>query len=581
MPIDPADWSITRATGAIRYVGGDHGASPTYATVIELHRFLQDLADDASSSGDDEIDITDTNPSNRSTDNIITLVNGYNIDANAAEHLYDGSIIQDDGDTIYDGIVNFGNAGIVIQMIQSGSVLADDWWNSNGGLNPSPAQGISHRFMIQTRRAGFDIDGRRLIGTNRTFGNTYGEFSINGTARGNNVLALTDGNDLNNNDTAAEVLVWGDCVNTIEGYTQLDVDNDTVDENYYSVWTRGDRVINDLYQKTKHLSRDGSLSGLYGLNGEAFRGITHQVELTGGSGVFDAVEPILWGDPVITGEPLTNVTGSGQMFAIDNTSAPAATRLWMQLLSGVIPTVGQAISGLKNIGVTSMDAPSTVTARPISTPFIGQSTGGAIIGAYGHGITELDLTANDTVIDLDNATITPPNNVTFTVNGLVSGEDRVLVGPWDGVSLDAEGFPAIDKDQFAVATTSLTGAETSVEVTPAIFTDTPGSGVVRITTDLGFARHVPYQSYTGSTFTFWTTHDFSGDNATIGNDVWVGYIDRLADSTSEAYTAVFLSNRDLVVIVRDGGGTPIKQFITSAVFGSSDSSVTAIRTTDL
>ena len=123
MAIVPADWTVTRSTGDIRYIGGDHGASPTYATVIEFHRWLQDLADDAVSSGDDELDITDNDPSARSTDNIITLLGNYNIDDNAAEHLYDGSIIQNSGDDIYDGIVNFGNSDVQIQLIQNGAVL--------------------------------------------------------------------------------------------------------------------------------------------------------------------------------------------------------------------------------------------------------------------------------------------------------------------------------------------------------------------------------------------------------------------------------------------------------------------------
>ena len=94
MAFTEADWSITRSNGNIRYIGDDHGgASPSYATVIELHRALQDFADDASSSGDDQLDITDPTPSDRSTDNIITLLGSYNIDDTAAEHLFDGSII--------------------------------------------------------------------------------------------------------------------------------------------------------------------------------------------------------------------------------------------------------------------------------------------------------------------------------------------------------------------------------------------------------------------------------------------------------------------------------------------------------
>ena len=74
MPLVATDWTVTRSTGNIRYIGDDHGGgSPSYATVIEFHRWLQDLADDAVSSGDDELDITDDTPSDRSTDNICLL----------------------------------------------------------------------------------------------------------------------------------------------------------------------------------------------------------------------------------------------------------------------------------------------------------------------------------------------------------------------------------------------------------------------------------------------------------------------------------------------------------------------------
>src|SRR3989344_852495 len=100
-----ADWSIDRQTGNIRYTGNDHnGAAPSYATVIEFHRALQDFADDAGYGSNDELDITDTTPSERSTDNIVTLINGWNIDDTAAENIYDGSIVQTGGAVIYDGI---------------------------------------------------------------------------------------------------------------------------------------------------------------------------------------------------------------------------------------------------------------------------------------------------------------------------------------------------------------------------------------------------------------------------------------------------------------------------------------------
>ena len=135
MALTAGDWTIESSTGDIRYEGDGHtGASPSSATVIEFHRWLQGLADDASYSGDDELDITYTNPSQRSTDNIITLINGYNITQTEAEHLYDGSIIQNSGDEIWDGIVNFGSPGVMIQILQDGAVLTNDFWNySEGG----------------------------------------------------------------------------------------------------------------------------------------------------------------------------------------------------------------------------------------------------------------------------------------------------------------------------------------------------------------------------------------------------------------------------------------------------------------
>ena len=262
MPIVTTDWTITRTNGNVRYIGDDHiGASPSYATVIEFHRFLQDLADDAVSLGDDELDITDEDPSSRSTDNIITLLGNYNIDNTAAEHLFDGSIIQNGGADIYDGVVNFGNIDVQIQIIQNGAVLADDWWNfGGGGLNASALQGISHRFMIKTRTAGTDIDGRRVIGITRQFGKTFAEFPINGTARGNNVLALSNSDDLNNQTTGTTVSAFT-ITNTTQGYIGIDVNNDGTPEFYYSQWNINTPTnsINDFYEYAKYITRDGSV----------------------------------------------------------------------------------------------------------------------------------------------------------------------------------------------------------------------------------------------------------------------------------------------------------------------------------
>lgn len=588
MAINAAHWQIERDTKVISYIGDDHtGASPSYATVIEFHRWLQGLADDAVATGNDELDITNVDPSRRSTDNIITLINGYTIGATEAEHLYDGSIIQGTaGSDIWDGIVNFGNSDVQIQIIQNGSVIADDWWNhkdgvyGEGGLNYSDAQGISHRFMIKTRTSGTDIDGRRLIGIARRFGYTYAEFSINGTSRGNNVLALADSTDLNNQTVITTVSGWTTITNLSPGYIGLDVDNNTTSEYYYSQWDRASYSINQFYERMKWLTRDGSAESMYGLNGELFRGITHEVAYSSLTGTFDDSYPVSW-----TGAS----AGTGQILA-DNGS----NKFWIQILTGTAPVSGVSLAQVSPDAASATAGTVTDRSATISKPFVGASTGTAIIGAYGVGIQISDLTSSDKVTDLSNTVVTPPNYVTNTVGGLATGEDRVLVAPWNGSSYDTNGDPAITKGQFTLNTTLNAANAATVVITtgvegPTIPSDTPAAGYIRVTDNQGFERRIKYTSWSGSTFTVdtaWhtandTQNDFDGVAATAGNDVYIAYIDELASSDTATFTSVQSGSRQLVVLVRDGGGSPIKQFISGWSQTASAQTITAIRTTDV
>jgi len=800
MAIVAADWSVDRQTGNIRYIGDDHnGTAPSYATTIQLHRWLGQLADDPTSSGDDELDATDLIPSSRAFDNLITLLGNYNIDDAASEHLYDGSIVQGSGGTavIYDGIVNFGNTGVVIQMIQNGAVIADDWWNygvggtddtstnaafltdstqswttdewvgyvikntTDGsqalitantgttitgvlfggtdndwdsgdaylisqGLNGDATQGISHRFLIKVHDAGADIDGRRLYGINRTYGKTYGEFKINGTARANNVLALKDADDLNNTTARATVDAYSDVfiervdstknasgtnsagqnvlnmeagggasfsdgdfimtdadnheykivsiatdaltlnrnlVNAVSasesvyklniGFQQVDVDNDTTDEDYYALWDRGAQSINALYEYTKSLSADATDHYVYGIPGELFRGITHEFTIDGPTGTFDAVEGVSW--TAGTG----GSAGTGQMLAID--SPTAGTKMWVQLLTGGPPGDNGVITG-DNSGATANVA-VTVTDREalIKTPFIGASTGSALIGSYGSTLQTADLSKDDRVTDLTNTQITPPNTVTFSVNGPVSG-DYVLVGPWDGTSTDINGDPSVyrewtlntalttdnitsvvidqaipaevaasgyiqvidDNDvtrklhysswassTFTIDTT--TGDEdfnavnassgvrvlqsqlqldtaltadniTSVVIDNTIPSDTPTTGFIRVQDDNGFLRKLHYSAFSGSTFTIDTTdgqEDFAAVNSSLGSNVWISYLDLASTADPEEFQYVYSgTDRKHVVKVRDGGGTPIKEYIASGTMGTNGGSANVSRTSD-
>ena len=80
MALDATKWEI-RSDKKVRYVGGVHGnAAANYVTVLELHRFLQDRADDGTMSADDFIDISVLNPTDKKFETIIQLLNGFELD---------------------------------------------------------------------------------------------------------------------------------------------------------------------------------------------------------------------------------------------------------------------------------------------------------------------------------------------------------------------------------------------------------------------------------------------------------------------------------------------------------------------
>ena len=516
----------------------------------------------------------------------------------------------------------FGNA-TVIQVIQNGARIDDDFWNyaKHRAATEDAASSTTHRFMIKVRAAGVDIDGRRLLGTQRELGTTYTEFFIGGgTNRGNNVLALTANPDNNNQTAGATIATWDTITNVTEGYNLIDIGG--TNYPFYSEWNIGSQSKNDFYERAKWIqTRVGDIGGgndtrdadqvIYGLQGDIFRGVTHSVAIDTPTGTFVEPEKITWGTAVditagsfvvgntyrivtagttdftLIGAADSNVgtiftatgvgtgtgtaetiTGWGQLLAIDSTTA--GTEAWIQLLAGVAPANDQSIEGVTS-GATAL-VNITVNSETIQLPFIGASTGAAILGAFGSGIESADLGQNDRPIDLDGVTRTPPNNVTYTVNNTIA-TDYVISANNSGGDFDFT--------QMATNATYNTAGITSVVMTAPIPTDIPSSGTFRIELDTGAYRRISYSSFTGSTFTIPST-DFSGANAvTAGNNAFVTYLDGAAGGVSASVTFVYSSDRTLFTRVRNANpGFEIKTFETTALVGSGGGSSTVGRIDD-
>ena len=577
MALNATDWAVT-SDKKIQYIGTDHGtAGANYVTVLELHRWLQDIADDASVAdhgSDDYLDITTLNPSDKKFDTIITLINGYYLDDATTfptpEFIYGGSIIQNDGggEQIYDGIKIVAAEGCVVNVIQNDTVLANKFWNStpNGestpGINRDLANGVSAQFMVLVKDAGAEIDNTALIFTTREHGKSYSEFRVPATGRGENTIPLTYVDDLNNTTAGATIDTWSTITNVTAGFNLIDVNQDATDEEYYSEWNRDTYSINQFYERMKRITENGETTTLYGIAGEKFRGITHQVDYTGLTGTFDEANPVSWG----TGD----TAGTGQVLADDGSAT-----LWIQLLTGVPPASGTISQSSPDVASATIN---TVTERSLSFPFCGASTGSSIVGAYGFSLEYADLSVNDKIQALDGVTRQPPNNVTFTVGGVQSGY-RVLVGPEDGAG-------GLDYDQLSNTSLLNGAAVTSVVVDEALPANTPTSGTIRIQrADGQYTRH-PYSavSETPTTFTI-TSHDFSTNNAAAGANIFISYIDADAAGTTIQYNTVQTVTQTLYVEARYGGTGPdytdsIKPAATTGTLGTTGGSATVSPVSD-
>lgn len=623
-----------------------NSSTQTY-TVLELHRFLQNLADDAQASGNDLVDITSDTPSERSTDNIITLNSPYNIDDTAAEYLYAGSITQAGGDTVYSGLQVLGavnSSATQLEVVQDGAfynTVAPFWGTqATGGLNGNAAAGILMRILVKSRDNGADINGKRVRVQARHWGDTYDFFNVT-LGQGESVAAIGTTPDAQNDTDQGTVTVYTHVTN-VEGFQLIDLNNGAGNREYYSQWTFGADDSGDglkgMWEFIKDLTGNTTAKTIHGLNGEFFLGITHSFayDAESGSGPFIEDETVVWGTlipygvlssgPFLAGDYVTigsngaagkvvydngtdtmivalestsidilgddvisevggaanavvqspgvlnndKAGGEGILLALDDDGTTG--NLYIQLVSGSAPVDNLPVRG-RTSGTTANVA-GAPTARTIPKIFLGSYTG-SLIGAYGIGVDPDDLTSSDSLEDLSGATQQPPNNVTFTVSGLVAGEDRVLVGP------RAAGI--LQKDQDTLTSPGLVdNVSTSVVVDTTIPTDTPSSGTVRIQDDNGVYTRQEYSSYTGNTYTL-VSPFYQGSNdadAGTGNNIFISYIDKLAEAASEAVTVVYLAPRDLFVRVRDGGSTPIKTFEAPASIGEGGGSVAAIRTSD-
>ena len=260
------DFSIS-STGDIRHVSGT-----TVYPVLDLHAWVQDLADNATSVGDDLLDILAPNPSKldgprdaavASRLNLLTSGTvAFNIDDTAAQFINFGSVKQTSAATQYSGLKTIG--GIVsaspVYVVQNGNKLTKFW--ANGHI----------QILVKVKTSGSFIDSGNVTAFSRKWGQAYSHFDTNLSAGGESSAALSTSLDSAIVLTEVNAALLSTKVAVTFGDTTQDLANGNGAKLYKGTITLSNScTLQEAYQYLQYLTRENSTATLNSIPGWRYR----------------------------------------------------------------------------------------------------------------------------------------------------------------------------------------------------------------------------------------------------------------------------------------------------------------------
>lgn len=265
MTID-VDFSVA-SNGDIRHISGT-----TIYSALDLHAWLQDLADNSTAAGDDNLSILSANPSKiagpRATNKpmSVTLLGTFNIDDDASQYINFGSIEQSAGNTLYTGVKTIGTplvASSPMYIVQNGAKVTKFW--ADGHI----------QVMIKAKTGGVLIDNGDIRVFSRKFGQTYADFAANLEAGSEQPAAISTALDSNIVLDYASAIALATDVSITVGATTLDLDNGNGVKNYSGTISLSNGcTLADAYQYCMAITSEDSATTIDGIDGWRFRALS-------------------------------------------------------------------------------------------------------------------------------------------------------------------------------------------------------------------------------------------------------------------------------------------------------------------
>jgi len=255
------DFSVDLDSGDIRHVSGT-----TVYNVLDLHLYLQDLADDATGIDNDNPSVLAgkrdaTKPTVLTLPNDGPLATEFNIDDDASQYINFGSVEQKGGDELYSGFKTIG--GIVsaspIYVVQNNSKLSKFW--SDGHI----------QILIKAKTGGSLIDNGDVTAYSRKYGQTYSTFDVNLAAGSETAAAIATSIDSAITlSLAAAQTVFGNITIT-PGAVSKDLGNGNGAKPYKGVINVNGEALSDVYQALMYATNETSTETINGVPGWRYR----------------------------------------------------------------------------------------------------------------------------------------------------------------------------------------------------------------------------------------------------------------------------------------------------------------------
>lgn len=272
MTITATDFSID-TSGNLRSIAGT-----TVYSVLDLHAWLQDLADNSGPTGDDNVSILGAVPSelagkrNAARPAALSLLNGINIDDATSQRFNFGSIEQSGGNVLYTGINTIGDGltGRSHYVVQNGAKYnsGTKWWSAG-----------PPRALFKVKTGGALINSGVVSMMSREWGYTFSHFDVDCSAGSEQTAALSVAADANiarltgnysggtNTVTSTSpsftvTLTFGDTTQSLGGVSKLY--KGTIS------WTGAAR-LSEVYQALQWACHENSTATLNGTAGWQYR----------------------------------------------------------------------------------------------------------------------------------------------------------------------------------------------------------------------------------------------------------------------------------------------------------------------